>query len=324
MYAKVFSQILDSSLAEDYETRHVFIDLLILADAEGVVDMTLEAIARRTNAPPEVISRAIAKLMQPDPRSRTADEIGKRLALLDDHRDWGWQIVNYAKFKSIHDKDMQRAYNTAYQRRRRARLAKAPESPMPVNPVKDGQGQSIHTDTEAEAYTEGERKGKALAAPESPGPEPPTKDQRAITLLVNQWGKTSATPKIEGQYPKVIYQKVVGLLELYPADRISEAIRRSVKAGSKPWVVEEWLAKGKAEEPRSAPVLVCGKCKKKLSQGEQGYCAPCRQVQAKADLERDLADWARKHPGQPAPKTISEALSGKPAAQQAEARKEKP
>ena len=36
LYAKVFAQIFDSSLADDWQVRHVFIDLLILADRHGV------------------------------------------------------------------------------------------------------------------------------------------------------------------------------------------------------------------------------------------------------------------------------------------------
>ena len=175
MYAKIFEQIFDSSLADNYEARHVFIDLLILADSDGVVDMTPEAIARRTNAPLALIKRALHKLMEPDARSRTPDDDGRRLQLLDDHRDWGWQITNFAKFRTMQDKDQQRDYNTAYQRRRRARLAaeeaaekarKADEEAQmggqaaeaaPVNPVNDvkvSQGQSRQAEADVDVDKE--------------------------------------------------------------------------------------------------------------------------------------------------------------------------
>jgi hypothetical protein len=42
MFAKIFTQIFDSSIAEDYQTRHVFEDLLKLCDINGVVDITLK------------------------------------------------------------------------------------------------------------------------------------------------------------------------------------------------------------------------------------------------------------------------------------------
>ena len=95
MYAKVFEQIFDSSIAEDYLMRLVFEDLLVLADQNGVVDKTHEAIARRTNVPLEIVKREIAELEKPDPKSRTPIYEGRRIVRLDEHKDWGWVIVNY-------------------------------------------------------------------------------------------------------------------------------------------------------------------------------------------------------------------------------------
>jgi len=101
MYAKIFEQILDSSIAENPLVRFTFMDMLVLADADGVVDMTHEAIARRTNRPIEEIRSTISQLEQPDPKSRSSEEDGRRILRMDDHRDWGWQIVNYQKFREI-------------------------------------------------------------------------------------------------------------------------------------------------------------------------------------------------------------------------------
>jgi len=101
LYARVFNRILDSSLAEDWRTRIVFEDFLKLADWNGTVDMTHEAIARRTNVPIDIIREAIAKLESPDPRSRNPANDGRRIVRLDDHRDWGWQIVNWQEYDVI-------------------------------------------------------------------------------------------------------------------------------------------------------------------------------------------------------------------------------
>lgn len=108
MFAKVFTQILDSSLAEDYQTRHVFEDMLKLCDINGVVDMTAEAIARRTNAPLEMVKHGIAELEKPDDRSRNPENAGARIVLLDDHRNWGWLIVNYAHYRAIASEEQRR------------------------------------------------------------------------------------------------------------------------------------------------------------------------------------------------------------------------
>lgn len=108
MFAKIFEQIFDSSIAEDWKTRIVFEDMLILADINGVVDKTHEAISRRTNVPIEIIRESIIKLEQPDVRSRRQIEDGRRLIRLDDHRDWGWLIVNYDYYRALASEEQRR------------------------------------------------------------------------------------------------------------------------------------------------------------------------------------------------------------------------
>lgn len=117
MFVKIFTQMLDSSIVETPEVRFTFMDMLLLCDVNGVVDMTHEAFARRTNRPIEIIRSTISELEKPDPRSRTPDAGGARLQRLDAHRDWGWFIVNYERFRKIAS-DEQRREKTA------ARVAK--------------------------------------------------------------------------------------------------------------------------------------------------------------------------------------------------------
>lgn len=101
MYAKIFEQIFDSSIAEDRQTRWIFMDLLILSRPDGIIDMTHEAISRRTNVPIEIVRQAIVELEKPDAQSRSGAKNGARLVRLDKHRDWGWKVVNYAIYRKI-------------------------------------------------------------------------------------------------------------------------------------------------------------------------------------------------------------------------------
>ena len=121
MFAKVFFQIFESSISDDYLVRHVFMDLLVLSDEDGVVDKTSKAISRITNVPLEVIEMAVAKLCAPDPQSRTPDHAGRRLVLIDENRDWGWKIVNYLKYRQIRDEEARRISNRSYKRDQRAK-----------------------------------------------------------------------------------------------------------------------------------------------------------------------------------------------------------
>jgi len=124
VFAKVFGQIFDSSIAEDYNCRRMFMDLLVLADPTGAVDMTHEAIARRTNVPINEVQKYIAQLCQPDPSSRSRLEEGKRLVPLDKNRDWGWRIVNYAHYRKLKDEESRRSYFRDQQRAYRAKKKK--------------------------------------------------------------------------------------------------------------------------------------------------------------------------------------------------------
>lgn len=105
LFSRIFLQILDSSIAEDFTTRHIFEDFLKLADYKtGVVDMTRHALSRRLNVPLDTLNEAITKLESPDPASRDSEHEGRRLKRLDDHRDWGWLILNHAKYDAIRNK----------------------------------------------------------------------------------------------------------------------------------------------------------------------------------------------------------------------------
>lgn len=119
MFAKIFSQIFDSSIADNFRHRHIFMDLLVLADSDGAVDMTPEAISRRTNVPLEEISEALAALCSPDPRSHSPGEDGRRLLPLDERRAWGWQIVNYHHYRAIRDEEARREYFRNYRQKER-------------------------------------------------------------------------------------------------------------------------------------------------------------------------------------------------------------
>jgi hypothetical protein len=198
MFAKVFTQIFASSIAEHYTTRHVFMDLLVLADSEGVVDMTMSAIARTTNVPLEVVQKAIAELSAPDEHSRSPDEEGRRIALIDSHRDWGWRIINYAHYRQLRDEEGRRAYHRDYMRKKRKAAGVTPSNgnvtgkPREVSstPVKSREGllTSVKARDAASTHAEGEEEAEAeesntLVASDKPKP---TRQEFFASLRANE------------------------------------------------------------------------------------------------------------------------------------------
>lgn len=113
MFAKIFTQILDSSIARDWQLRHAFEDMLILADKDGIVDMTLDSLARRTNKPEELWKGWIEKLLAPDLDSRNPREDGRRIKKLDENRTWGWKIINYEHYRLIASEEQRKANQRA-------------------------------------------------------------------------------------------------------------------------------------------------------------------------------------------------------------------
>lgn len=122
MYSKVFASMYDGTLATKgpWQALVTFQQLLILANKFGIVDMTAEAISRRTTIPLEIIEIGIPALEEIDQDSRSPNEDGRRIMRLDPIRKWGWQIVNYEKYAKIKSEEDRKDYQRRYMRNWRA------------------------------------------------------------------------------------------------------------------------------------------------------------------------------------------------------------
>lgn len=122
MYGKLFASMFDGSLYGNWQAIITLQQLVILCDAQGVVDMTPQAIAARTSIPLEIITAGLAVLEAPDEYSRTPGNEGRRIERLDpDARPWGWRIVNYAKYRGMVSAEQRREQDRIRQRARRER-----------------------------------------------------------------------------------------------------------------------------------------------------------------------------------------------------------
>lgn len=121
MYGKLFSQMYDGTLATKgpWQALVTFQQLVILADQDGIVDMTPEAIVRRTTVPLKIIQEGLRHLQEPDPESRTPDEEGRRITLLSESRGWGWRIVNHGHYRKLRNGEERREYHRKYYRDKR-------------------------------------------------------------------------------------------------------------------------------------------------------------------------------------------------------------
>lgn len=194
MYGKVFSSMYDGTLATrgPWQALVTFQQLIVLSDRDGVVDMTTEAIARRTSIPLEIIETGIAALLHPDPRSRTPAEDGRRIIPLEDHRDWGWQIVNHAKYQAMRSAEERREYLRVAQANRREKLKGLSTTVNNVNNVNRASTMSTvstptPTDVPADTPADVKEKEKRASAPRVTRSTPMDRPREVLEQVWDDW-----------------------------------------------------------------------------------------------------------------------------------------
>jgi hypothetical protein len=121
MYGKIFASLYQGTLRGRAHEILVFTNMIACADQTGVVDKHPRAIAEEIGLDIETTRRAIESLEAPDPESRSAEHGGARICKAFDNRAWGWQIVNYVKYRSIRSEEDRREQNRLAQERYRTK-----------------------------------------------------------------------------------------------------------------------------------------------------------------------------------------------------------
>ena len=125
-YTKLFSSIVTSSIwCEDDKTRLVWVTMLALASKDGVVEAAIPGLANAARVPIEDCRAAVARLLAPDPDSRTTEFEGRRI----EPCDGGWRLLNHAKFRA----KLSRDDRNDYQRVKQAEYRSPQYVPKPSN-----------------------------------------------------------------------------------------------------------------------------------------------------------------------------------------------
>lgn len=188
MYAKLFTSLYQGTLRGNSHGILVFTNLLAHCDRHGVVDMHPRAIADEVGLTVDEVRAALDMLEAPDPESRSAEEDGRRIMRLDEHRDWGWRVVNYAKYSAIRNADDRREQNRLAQ----ARWREAHDNKH----SKPNKPQSAHIDVDVDKTLApppvdksppvdktGDTTGTALTAPPLGGDKSPSRQNRRADYI---------------------------------------------------------------------------------------------------------------------------------------------
>jgi len=114
-YLQINREILNSTVwvGTDCETKTLWFFLLFAADIKtGIVPHTLPAIVRDTGISREKIDEIIRRFSLPDPDSRSKDNEGRRIELVDpENPNGGIKILNYFKYRDMHSSSKNRMRN---------------------------------------------------------------------------------------------------------------------------------------------------------------------------------------------------------------------
>jgi len=98
-YTPVFASVFDGTLHGRWPHTGVWVCLLAMADRHGCVDMVPRKIAADIGIEVEELLACIADFCAPDTDSRTAENDGRRMELIEEGRPWGWRILNHGKYR---------------------------------------------------------------------------------------------------------------------------------------------------------------------------------------------------------------------------------
>ncbi len=163
MYGKLFESMFDGTLSESWEALVVFQQMIILSDANGVVDVTPSAIHRRTGIPLDVIKKGIEVLESPDDASRTPSEEGRRIVRVSSDRAWGWRIVNHSYYRGLSSRAEKLTRDRERQRRKRAEKSPDDRIESPSVASVASVANVAHADTEADTEAEAEAMKSSIA-----------------------------------------------------------------------------------------------------------------------------------------------------------------
>lgn len=119
-FTKLFNTIVTSTIwQEDDKTRIVWITMLAISDADGIVSASIPGLASVSNVSVEAAEKAIKNLESPDKYSRTKDFEGRRIEAVDG----GWRILNYVKYRRMLTEEERREYKAKWIKDKRRQMS---------------------------------------------------------------------------------------------------------------------------------------------------------------------------------------------------------
>jgi hypothetical protein len=161
-WTKLHSRIVVSSIWQEPDhVRLLWITMLAMADADGIVEASVGGLAKVANLSPELTREALETLMGPD--SDSSDETtGERILAVPG----GWFIINHASYRDRRTKQQEATAERV--RRCRERKKQADEVKQNVTP---GNGRNAAPSSVSESESVEKKPAAKRAKPSAPRPD---------------------------------------------------------------------------------------------------------------------------------------------------------
>lgn len=213
-YTPLFDTLTRGTLSGKWPDIGLWPIILSLADKDGIVDCTPVHISAITGLPVDEVIACLQRFCEPDPYSRSQEYEGRRLVRLDDHRDWGWQIVNHSHYR---EKARLMAKNARdVQSGREAERKRAARANGECPPVSAGVRRSppVSDPSNANANANAGKKNSRLSGARVPS--------RHIDLVFKHWQEVHGHPEAK---PTEKRRKLISArLKEYGLEALREAI----------------------------------------------------------------------------------------------------
>lgn len=186
---------------------------MALADKHGEVAASIPGLAKVSGVSLSECEEALNKFLSPDPYSRTKDEEGKRIEVIDG----GWSLLNHGKYRAMASREDSQNKAAIRQKRYRdkkksdALLRKSDDSLCRSNALLCRSNapvtQDLHiAEAEAEADTEntpptpprgGSVRGGAVPKKSKPKAQKKKKQEVTVEMVIDMIPKARLTPSIE-------------------------------------------------------------------------------------------------------------------------------
>lgn len=250
VYVKLFSSLYQGTLRGRSDEILVFTNLLAYADQHGIVDKHFKAIADETGLNQERVEAAIAQLELPDPESRSPEMNGCRIIKLDEHRIWGWKIVNYGKYRAIRNEEDRREQNRLAQERWRRNQNKPHKPPS----------SQAEADTEAKALRS---KAKVAALP------------LPAWLNLEVWNPYVKSRPARARKPESLKAALAKLEKFRESGHDPNEIIANSLANGWQMLKEPDVKRGPVAASGNRPSRVCAGCGERVFTWTGDKCDPC-------------------------------------------------